>query len=131
MQGLPNNDKHYKQGGVSKVKECIVRYSGSKYHICGYKPERYKGEKCFLLFDKTVSHLVEVDDFIIRFGRKFKYYVEVKNSDSFKKRRYFTSGKEVYDYFYKQVTAYENRKFHVTLFGRDKGSDFYHILLIR
>lgn len=45
------------------MKECIVRSSGGKYHICGYKP---------------VTHLVEVDDFIIRFGRKFKYYVEVK-----------------------------------------------------
>lgn len=113
------------------MKECIVRFINGKYHICGYKPDRFKGEKVYLLFDKTVNHISEIDDFILRFGGKFRYYVEVKNRDSFKKRRYFKSYKEVYEYFYKQVTMYENRHYHVTLFGRDKGSDFYHILLIR
>lgn len=113
------------------MKECIIRRSNGKYHICGYKEERYKGEKCFLLFDKSVNYLTEVDAFIIRFGNKLRYYIEVKNRDGFKKRRYFRNEKEAYDYFYKQVTALENRFYHVTLFGRDKGSDFYHILLIR
>ena len=113
------------------MKECIVRQNKSGlYHICGYKPELYKGEHCFLLFDKEVKSTREIDDFIFRFGRKFNYFVEVKNRNHWKKRRYFREYREVYDYFYRQTISSKNRNYHVILYGK-QGDGNFQIIAIR